>query len=104
MSCERLIDSRLNNLPIIIGGTTDRGVVASCSYEARLFGIHSAMPIKMAKERCPEAIIIRGNADHYTKFSGMSPISLKKHHRPMKNRLSMSSTWIFRLWINISVV
>jgi len=69
VSCERLIDSRLNNLPIIIGGTTDRGVVASCSYEARLFGIHSAMPIKMAKERCPEAIIIRGNADNYTKFS-----------------------------------
>ncbi|MDH4471157.1 MAG: DNA polymerase IV [Fluviicola sp.] len=69
VSCERLIDSRLNNLPIIIGGTTDRGVVASCSYEARLFGIHSAMPIKMAKERCPEVIIIRGNADNYTKFS-----------------------------------
>lgn len=69
VSCERLIDSRLNNLPIIIGGTTDRGVVASCSYEARLFGIHSAMPIKMAKERCPEAIIIRGNADNYTQFS-----------------------------------
>ncbi|HLP53814.1 MAG TPA: DNA polymerase IV [Fluviicola sp.] len=69
VSCERLIDSRLNNRPIIIGGTTDRGVVASCSYEARMYGVHSAMPIKMAKERCPEAIIIRGNADNYTRFS-----------------------------------
>lgn len=69
VSCERLIDHRLNNLPIIIGGTGDRGVVASCSYEARLSGVHSAMPIKMAKERCPEAIILKGNADNYTRFS-----------------------------------
>lgn len=69
VSCERLIDHRLNNLPIIIGGTGDRGVVASCSYEARLSGVHSAMPIKMAKERCPEAIILKGNSDNYTRFS-----------------------------------
>ncbi|MES2555568.1 MAG: DNA polymerase IV [Bacteroidota bacterium] len=69
VSCERLIDSRLNNLPVIIGGTSDRGVVASCSYEARVFGVHSAMPIKMARERCPEAIIIKGNSDNYTRFS-----------------------------------
>ncbi len=52
VSCERLLDSRLNGKPILIGGTSDRGVVASCSYEARKFGIHSAMPMKMAKERC----------------------------------------------------
>ncbi|OGS80066.1 MAG: DNA polymerase IV [Candidatus Fluviicola riflensis] len=69
VSCERLIDSRLNNLPVIIGGTSDRGVVASCSYEARAFGVHSAMPMKMARERCPEAVIIKGNGDNYTKFS-----------------------------------
>ena len=41
VSCERLIDSRLNNRPVLIGGTTDRGVVASCSYEARKFGVTS---------------------------------------------------------------
>ncbi|MCB4807486.1 DNA polymerase IV [Tamlana sp. 62-3] len=69
VSCERLLDSRLNNKPVLIGGTSDRGVVASCSYEARRFGIHSAMPMRLAKQLCPEAIILRGNSGIYTKFS-----------------------------------
>ena len=69
VSCERLLDSRLNHKPILIGGTSDRGVVASCSYEARKFGIHSAMPMRMAKQRCPEAIVIKGNSSTYTKYS-----------------------------------
>jgi DNA polymerase IV len=71
VSVERLIDSRLNGLPILVGGTTDRGVVAACSYEARAFGIHSAMPMRMAKELCPEAIVIRGNSGNYSKYSNM---------------------------------
>jgi len=69
VSCERLYDSRLKGKPILIGGITDRGVVASCSYEARKFGIHSAMPMKMAKELCPEAIQIKGNSATYTQKS-----------------------------------
>jgi len=69
VSCERLIDSRLNNRPVLIGGTSDRGVVASCSYEARKFGIHSAMPMRMAKQLCPEAVVLRGNSGAYTKHS-----------------------------------
>lgn len=69
VSCERLIDSKLNNRPVLIGGTSDRGVVAACSYEARKFGIHSAMPMRMAKELCPEAVVLRGNSGVYTKFS-----------------------------------
>lgn len=69
VSVERLIDSRLNGKPILIGGTSDRGVVASCSYEARKFGIHSAMPMRMARQLCPEAIVIRGNTMNYTKYS-----------------------------------
>ncbi|MFY0627054.1 MAG: DNA polymerase IV [Reichenbachiella sp.] len=69
VSCERLIDSRLIGKPILIGGTSDRGVVASCSYEARAFGIHSAMPMKMARQLCPEAIIIKGNSMTYSKHS-----------------------------------
>jgi len=71
VSVERLMDSRLNNRPILIGGTSDRGVVASCSYEARTFGIHSAMPMRMARDLCPEAIIIRGNSGNYLKYSEM---------------------------------
>lgn len=71
VSVERLLDSRLNNRPVLIGGTTDRGVVASCSYEARAFGIHSAMPMRMARELCPEAIVIKGNSGTYSKYSDM---------------------------------
>ncbi|MDN5203736.1 DNA polymerase IV [Fulvivirgaceae bacterium BMA10] len=66
VSCERLLDSRLNDKPILIGGLSDRGVVASCSYEAREFGIHSAMPMKLARQLCPEAIVIKGNSGNYT--------------------------------------
>jgi DNA polymerase-4 len=69
VSCERHMDSKLEGKPILIGGTSDRGVVASCSYEARKFGIHSAMPMRMAKQLCPEAIVLRGNAGVYTNFS-----------------------------------
>ncbi|WP_299528873.1 DNA polymerase IV [uncultured Lutibacter sp.] len=69
VSCERLIDSRLEGKPVLIGGTSDRGVVASCSYEARKYGVHSAMPMRMAKQLCPEAIVLRGNSGIYTKYS-----------------------------------
>ncbi|MDX1363351.1 MAG: DNA polymerase IV [Arenibacter latericius] len=69
VSVERLQDSRLNHRPILVGGTSDRGVVAACSYETRGFGVHSGMPMKMAKELCPEAVIIKGNAGNYSKQS-----------------------------------
>lgn len=69
VSVERLMDSRLMGRPILIGGGSDRGVVASCSYEARQFGVHSAMPMRLAKELCPHATVIRGNTGNYTKYS-----------------------------------
>ena len=69
VSVERLMDSKLNNKPILLGGTGDRGVVASCSYEARTFGVHSGMSMKMARELCPEGIVIRGEAGVYSKYS-----------------------------------
>ena len=69
VSVERLNNSKLNGLPIIIGGTSDRGVVSSCSYEARNFGVHSAMPMRMAQRLCQDAIIIRGDMDSYSKYS-----------------------------------
>ena len=69
VSVERLRDNRLDGKPILIGGSSDRGVVAACSYEARRFGIHSAMPMKLAMQLCPEAIIIKGSHADYTKFS-----------------------------------
>lgn len=69
VSAERLINSSLKNKPVVIGGMGDRGVVSSCSYEARNFGVHSAMPIKTAKLLCPEAIYIRGDMELYSRLS-----------------------------------
>ncbi|MCK4569789.1 MAG: DNA polymerase IV [Bacteroidales bacterium] len=71
VSVERLMNSSLEGKPVIVGGTSDRGVVASCSYEARQFGVHSAMPMKMASTLCKDAIIVRGDMDLYSKYSGM---------------------------------
>lgn len=69
VSVERLFDNRLKGRPILIGGTGDRGVVASCSYEARVYGIHSAMPMRTARQLCPEALIIRGDSERYSQKS-----------------------------------
>ncbi|MBN2175625.1 MAG: DNA polymerase IV [Bacteroidales bacterium] len=71
VSVERLLNPALVGKPVIIGGTSDRGVVASCSYEARQFGVHSAMPMKMARILCDHAIVVRGDMDQYSKFSKM---------------------------------
>lgn len=68
VSCERLTNSELNGIPLIIGGG-DRGVVASCSYEARYFGVRSAMPIHMAMKLCPQAKIIKGDMELYSQLS-----------------------------------
>ncbi len=69
VSVERLRNSDLVGKPVIIGGLSDRGVVASCSYEARKFGVHSAMPMRMALNLCRDAIVIRGDMDEYTRRS-----------------------------------
>lgn len=71
VSVERLLNVGLVGQPVLIGGTSDRGVVASCSYEARLFGVHSAMPMRLALRMCPEAIVVRGDHDLYSKYSSM---------------------------------
>lgn len=69
VSVERLLNSALNGKPVVIGSLSDRGVVASCSYEARQFGVHSAMPMKLALNLCRDATVIRGDMDLYTKYS-----------------------------------
>lgn len=71
VSVERKMDSSLIGKPVIIGGTSDRGVVSTCSYEARAFGVHSAMSAKLAKQLCPQAIFIRGDMDEYAKYSNI---------------------------------
>lgn len=71
VSVERLKNSSLLGKPIIIGGTSSRGVVASCSYETRKYGVRSAMPMKQALRLCPDALVIKGDMESYSKYSNM---------------------------------
>ncbi|MEQ8532351.1 MAG: DNA polymerase IV [Imperialibacter sp.] len=71
VSVERLQNDYFVGKPLLIGGGSDRGVVASCSYEARAFGVHSAMPMRLAKQLCPEAIVVRGDMERYSQYSQM---------------------------------
>lgn len=69
VSVECLKNSSLKGKPLLIGGKSDRAVVAACSYEARRFGVHSAMAMKLARRICPHAIIMQGDMEEYSKFS-----------------------------------
>jgi len=69
VSVECLKNKALIGKPIAVGGSADRGVVVSCSYEARKFGVKAAMPGKLARRLCPEIIFVRGDMDSYSRFS-----------------------------------
>jgi DNA polymerase IV len=69
VSVECLKNDKLKGKPIAVGGSSERGVIASCSYEARKYGVHSAMPVKLAKRLCPDLLIIKGDSDSYSKYS-----------------------------------
>jgi DNA polymerase-4 len=71
VNVEYLRNARLRGKPIAVGGHSNRGVIASCSYEARKFGVHSAMPTKLARRLCPELIIVRGDMESYSRFSNL---------------------------------
>lgn len=71
VSVEVLNDPTLKGKAVIVGGSKDRGVVTTCSYEARKFGVRSAMPMKQAMKLCPHAIIVRGTRGEYSKYSRM---------------------------------
>jgi DNA polymerase-4 len=66
---EQRDDPSLRGKPVLVGGSARRGVVAACSYEARTFGIHSAMPMAEALRRCPRAIVVRHRMDRYVEAS-----------------------------------
>ncbi len=93
VSCERLEDPWLIGKPVLVGGVTDRGVVAGCSYEAREYGIHSAMPMRLARQLCPHAIVIRGNSSLYSKYSDMVN-DIIKQRSPMYEKASIDEFYI----------
>ncbi len=66
-----LENAALRGKPVIIGGFGDRGVVSACSYEARAYGVHSAMPVKLARRLCPDALFVRGDFDRYSYYSNI---------------------------------
>ena len=68
---EQRDDPKLRGKPVLVGGSIKRGVVASCSYEARVFGIKSAMPMAEAMRRCPHAIVIRNQMEKYAQASAI---------------------------------
>jgi DNA polymerase IV len=69
VSVEMLNDPSLKGKAVIVGGTADRGVVTTCSYEARKFGVRSAMPMKQAMQLCPHAILVQGTRGEYSRYS-----------------------------------
>lgn len=71
VSVEVLNDPTLKGKAVIVGGSKDRGVVTTCSYEARKFGVRSAMPMKQAMKLCPHAILVRGTRGEYSRYSRM---------------------------------
>src|SRR5882672_7543008 len=69
VSVECILDPKLKGIPLLVGGHSDRGVVAACSYEARKYGIHSAMPMKTAMRLCPHATVVGNARGEYSKYS-----------------------------------
>ncbi|MGE9311771.1 DNA polymerase IV [Niabella sp. CJ426] len=71
VSVELLLQPELKGKPVIVGGSANRGVVSTCSYEARKFGVHSAMPMATAMKLCPQAIVLKGTYQQYSYYSKM---------------------------------
>ena len=124
VSVECINDPSLKGKPLIVGGSRERGVVAACSYEARKFGVHSAMPMKKALQLCPDAIILKGSRSDYSKYSRMvtgiieerSPLfekasidefyldlsGMEKYYRPYDWTIALREEIIQKTGLNIS--
>jgi DNA polymerase IV len=93
VSVERLINPKLIGKPVLVGGSSDRGVVASCSYEARSYGIHSAMPMRLARQLCPDAIVVRGDHEQYSNYSNQVT-DIIKENVPLYEKASIDEFYV----------
>ena len=93
VSVEQRKDKRLLGKALIIGGTGDRGVVSSCSYEARRFGVHSAMPMRLARRLCPHGIVIKGDFEAYEQCS-REVTEIVREHSPLYEKASIDEFYI----------
>ncbi len=94
ISVERILNPSLEGKPVIVGGDPKgRGVVAACSYEAREYGIHSAMPIRKAYQLCPDGIYIRGHYEEYVRFSRIVRGILEKYF-PLVEQASIDEFYL----------
>ena len=92
VSCVRLEHPQFNGIPLIVGGG-ERGVVASCSYEARYFGVRSAMPIRMAMQLCPQAKIVKGDMELFSKKSH-EVTQIIEEHSPVVEKASIDEFYL----------
>ena len=93
VSVECLAHPQLKDKPVLIGADSDRGVVASCSYKAREYGIRSAMPMRTARQLCPDAIILRGNSGEYMKKSD-EVTEIIREHVPLFEKSSVDEFYV----------